>query len=109
MAELQKPKQYNWVMEGKHVTCAAGPGSQDLVSLWEAEELTEFHDAELARATKAVNAILEKIQKNDQDPSRTLSFIEFQSRHLLVWATYGAITPYDDDSAIIKALKLKTK
>jgi hypothetical protein len=77
--------------------------------LWEADELTDFHDAELARATREINAIVDRIQKNNKDPERNLSFIQFKNRHLLVWATYGAVTPYDDDATIIKALKLKSK
>lgn len=104
-----KPHDSNWIMKGNHVTCAKGPGGQTLVNFWEAGELTEFHDADLARATKEINAIVGKIEKNNKDPKRTVSLIEFQGRHLMVWANYGAVTPYDDDDTIIKALKLKTK
>jgi hypothetical protein len=104
-----KLNDHNWVLEKKHCTCAKGPGGQTVVKLWEAEELTEFHDAPLARATKEINAIVEKIAKNNKDPERTLSLIEYQGRHLMVWAHYGAVTPYDDDQTIIKALRLKVK
>jgi len=102
---------HNYVIDPdrKHVTCAKGPGAQTVVGLWEAEGLTEFHDADVARATKEINAIFERIQKNNKDPKRTLSLIEFQGRHLMIWASYGAVTPYDDDETIIKALKLKAK
>jgi len=102
---------HQWVFDkdGKHVTCAKGPGGQIVIKLWEAEELTEFHDADLANATKEINAIVESVEKNNKDPNRTLSLIEFQGRHLLVWAHYGAVTPYDDDDVVIKALKLKAK
>jgi len=100
---------YNYVIKGKHCTCAKGAGGQTVVTLWEAAELTEFHDAELARATRQINAIVEKIEAGNKDPNRKLSLIEFQGRHLMVWATYGAVTPYDDDETIIKALKLKVK
>jgi hypothetical protein len=77
--------------------------------LWEAEELTEFHDADLARVTEEINAIVETSENNNKDPNRVLSLIEFHGRHLMVWASYGAVTPYDDDDTIMKALKLKTK
>ena len=100
---------HNWIKKGKKVRCAKGAGGQTVVNLWEAEELTEFHDADLARATKEINAIVERIEKNNKDPERKVSLIEFQGRHLMVWANYGAVTPYDDDDTIIKALKLKTK
>jgi hypothetical protein len=100
---------HNWIKKNNHVTCAKGAGGQTVAGLWEAEELTDFHDAELARATKEINAIVEKIEKNNKEPKRKLSLIEFQGRHLMVWAEYGAVTPYDDDETIIKALKLKAK
>jgi hypothetical protein len=100
---------YNWIKKGNRVTCAKGAGGQTVVGLWEATELTEFHDAELAQATRKINAIVEKIEAANKDPERKLSLIEFQGRHLMVWANYGAVTPYDDDETIIRALKLKTK
>ena len=101
--------KHNWVYnpKTKHVTCAKGPGGQTVFNLWEAAELTEFHDADLARATKEINAITEKIASSNKDSTRTLSLIEFQGRHLLVWAYYDGVTPDDDDDTIIKALKLK--
>jgi hypothetical protein len=100
---------YNWVLHYPHVDCAKGAGGQTIGKLWEAEELTEFHDDKLAGATREINAIVEKLENNNKDPERTLSLIEFQGRHLLVWARYGAVTPYDDDETIMKALKLKKK
>ena len=112
MAELQQgllPQAYSYLLRNNHCWCAKGTGHQTVVNLWEADELSTFHDAELASATKQINTIIEKIQKNNKDPKRTLSLIQFQNRHFLVWATYGAITPYDEDDTIIKALKLKTK
>jgi hypothetical protein len=102
-------KKYSWVMKGKKVKCFKGNGSCTVTALWETEGLTVFHDAQLASATKEINAIVEKIQKNNQDSKRTLSAIEYQGRHFLVWSTCGDVTPDDDDATIIKALKLKSK
>jgi hypothetical protein len=98
---------HNYIIKNNHVTCAKGAGGQTVVRLLEAETLTDFHDADLARATKEINAIVDKIEKNNKDPNRKVSLIEFRGRHLMVWASYGAVTPYDDDTEIIKALKLK--
>ncbi len=98
---------YNWIMTGNRVTCAKGAGGQTVVKLLEAAELTDFHDVELAKATKKINAIVEQIEKNNNDPNRTVSLVEIQGRHLMVWASYGTVTPYDDDDTIINALKLK--
>ena len=100
---------YSWVKKGTKVNCFKGTGTCHVANLWETEELTAFHDANLAGATKEINAIIEKIQKNNQDSKRTLSFIQFQNRHYLVWSNGGGVTPYDDDATIIKALKLKSK
>jgi hypothetical protein len=35
-----------------------------------------------------------------------LSFVEFQDRLVLVWATYDAVGPHDDDEVIAEALGL---
>ncbi len=104
-----KPKpKYSWIQSGNYVYCYKHPwGGQDVANLWEAAEFTDFHDAELARATKEINAILSKVEKNNRHPERKLSLIEFQNRHLLVWARYGVVGPEDDDKTIRKALKLK--
>ena len=59
---------HNWILRGHRVTCAKGAGGQTIVSLLEAEELTEFHNADIARATKEINAIVDKIEKNNKDP-----------------------------------------
>jgi len=98
---------FSWTKKGNYVHCFKGKGGQQVFGLWEAEELTDFHDADLAKATTAVNAIVKRIEKNNKDPERKLSLIEIQGRHLLVWATYGSVSPYDDEDTIIKALKLK--
>jgi hypothetical protein len=105
-----KPEpKYSWTRTGDKVTCSKGKGGQTVIKLWEAEEYTAFHDTELAQATREINAILSKLERNNKDRERTPSFIEFQNRHFLVWATYGAVGPDDDDATIIKALKLKSK
>ncbi len=105
-----KPKpKYSWIQSGNYVYCFKGWGGQDVAKLWEAEELTEFHDAELARATKEINAILSKVGRNNRHSERKLSLIEFQNRPLLVWARYGVVGQEDDDETIRKALKLKGK
>ena len=81
--------------------------SQTVTNLWEAKELTDFHDAELAQATKKINAILSRIEKGNKDKKRKLSFIKFQNRHFLVWAGYGVVGSDDDEKTIRKALRLK--
>jgi hypothetical protein len=99
----------SWIMIDNQVRCYISPDSlQTLTNLWEATELTPFHDAELAQATKDINSILTKVQKKNKDRNRTLSFLEFNNRHFLVWAQYDAVGPHDDHKKIEKRLRLKT-
>jgi hypothetical protein len=100
--------KYSWVLEPRGLTCFASTESYQTVSeLWGAVELSAFHDGDLAQATQQINAILKGIEKNNKDPERKLSFIRFQNRHMLVWASYGAVGPDDDEATVAKALKLK--
>ena len=105
----QKPKTYAWTVKDGKVNCYGSPSATCTVSgLWEAKELTSFHDAQLAQTTKEINAILSKIEKGNKDPERRLSFIKFQHRHFLVW-TRSVIGMSDDDETILKALRLKVR
>jgi hypothetical protein len=101
------PPKYSWIMSGNYVYCYKGYGGQDVAKLWEAEELTDFHDADLARATKEINALLSKLERNNLKSDRKLSLIEFQNRLFLVWANYGLIGPHGDEKTVTRALKLK--
>jgi hypothetical protein len=106
-----KAKKYTWILSPEYgILCYPHHlAQQTLTDLWEAQELTAFHDAEMAQATKQINAILSSVERRNKDPERKLSFIEFQNRHFLVWAGYGAVGPDDDDATIVKALGLKSK
>jgi hypothetical protein len=111
MAKNTKPAQkYSWIQSGNYVYCYKSSwGGQDVAKLWETAQLTEFHDAELADATKQINAILSKLEKGNRNSERKLSFIQHNNRYLLVWARYGVVGPDDEDAAIAKALKLKAR
>jgi len=101
-------QKYSWNLSSEGLNCFKYTASyQTVKKLWEAQEFTSFHDARLAEATAQINAILSRVDENNKDPERTLSFIQFQNRLLLCWAKYGAIGPSDDDGAIGKALKLR--
>lgn len=83
--------------------------SQTVCKLWGASELTSFHDAELAAATKKINGIFSRLEKDNKDKKMKLSFVKFQNRLLLIWATYGVVGPYDDHKKVAKALKLSSR
>lgn len=102
--------KYKWVLIKGVVHCYPSDATGQIIyDPWQVRELTPFHDAELAQATKAIKDILRKVQKNNRDPNRTLSFIIFDNRPLLVWAQYGAIGPHDNPKKIAKALRLKLR
>ena len=103
-----KKKTYSWSLDPSGMLCFQNPQSyQTVTGLWEVTELTDFHDAELAQATKEINAILSGLEKSNKDSERELSFIRFRDRHFLVWARYGAVGQFDEDETVIKELKLK--
>ena len=105
-----KPKTYSWTWKDGKINCFVSKEQKcTIIRLWEAAELTSFHDAELAQATKEINAILSKIGKGNKDPERELSFIQFQNRHFLVWTRSGLIGPEDDDKTIRKMLRIKVR
>lgn len=112
MAPPKKPKttKYTWFLTSEGIYCHTSPaGLQTLTNLWEAAELSAFHDAELADATKKINDVFSRVERSNRDDRRKLSLIAFQNRHLLVWAQYGVTGPSDDDASIKKALRLKTR
>jgi hypothetical protein len=88
------------------------PENQTICNLWSVSKLSDFHDAKLAEATKKINAIFDRLEKANKkakrDKERKLSFIEFQSRLLLIWAGYGVVGPDDDFKTIKKALSLRS-
>jgi hypothetical protein len=126
------PKKYTYNIvttpEGTTVNClTSSDGGQTVISLQEPEEMLEdgidyadfglretteataFHDETLRQATREINNILRRVQRNNEEPGRLLSMIEIDSRQLLVWATYNAIGPDEDLDIIEETLKLKTR
>jgi hypothetical protein len=104
-----RKKTYSWILSPElGMNCFQSPNAdQTVTKLWEVEKLSAFHDAELAQATKEINAILSNVEAGNKDPGLTLSFIRFQNRHFLVWARYGGVGPHDDEATIRKTLRLK--
>jgi hypothetical protein len=106
----EKPKKYSWSTKDGRVYCCTSETSNCNVSkLWEVAQRTSFHDAELQQATKEINAILDEVRKGRRDDKRELCLIQIKDRHFLVWSEEGLVGPHDDDKAIRKKLRLKTK
>lgn len=103
---------YMWAcgdLDCKTIDCFKGTLTrQTICTLWEANELTGFHDAKLAQATTKINAIVSRVEKGNKDKKRKLSFIHFRNRLFLIWAVYGVVGPHDDDKTIMNALKLRS-
>ena len=117
MEEKPKPKlpepkvTYYWICGDQQcdtIDCLKGDDWQTVCKLWTATAVSDFHDAELAEATKKINAIVNRLEKGNRNKKRKLSFIKHQNRLLLVWAGYGAVGPDDDFKVIKKALKLRS-
>ena len=105
---MDDKKTYTWSFKDGKINCCESPTSNCTVTkLWEAAELTAFHDAELRQATNQINAILGEITKSNKDPKRELSFIQIKDRHFLVWTRPNIVGPHDDDRTIHKMLRLK--
>ncbi len=99
---------WTWNDKLKKLCCQKSPaGTCRVRKFWEVEELTAFHDAQLAQATAEINGILGAIEARNNDPKRHLSLILFQNRHFLVWAE-DRVGAYDDDETIRKTLRLKS-
>jgi hypothetical protein len=47
---------------------------------------------------------LEKVEKDNNDSSRELAFIDTPKGVMLVWTNYGVVTQYDEDEKVQKAL-----
>ncbi len=107
---MNAKKTYTWTYkDGKMNCCESATSTCTVTKLWEAAELTAFHDAELQQATKEINVILEEMRKGNKDPKRELSFIQVRDRHFLAWTTPGIVGPDSDDQTIRKMLRLKTR
>lgn len=110
MQAEQDKKKYSWSWkDGKMNCCTSETSTCNVSKLWEVAGLTQFHDAELQKATKEINAILDGVSKANRDRGRHLSFVQIEDRHLLAWITEGIVGPDDDDRAIHKALRLKAR
>jgi hypothetical protein len=94
-------------MDPKGVLCFSSPnGGQTLGLLWEPEALSSFHDEELAKATKEINAILKRVERSKPSEAHELSFVEFRTGSCWSGPRTIAVSPYDDDDVIAEALGL---
>jgi hypothetical protein len=104
------PPKRSWVFHPgtKHVYCYKSTANDcTVVGLWQADR-SDFHDAELQNATEEINEILDRVERDNEDSSRHLGFINFQGQLMLVWSHHGeVISSADDDRHIAKALKIK--
>ena len=102
-------KTYAWQTKDGKVNCYKDAADTcNVTKLWEVDAFSNVHDAVLAHATKKINAILSAVESKRRD-GRVLRFIQFNNRHLLVWAECGNVGPFDDETAIKRALRLKTQ
>jgi hypothetical protein len=102
----------SWVvMSDGSAACEVGTSTCDVAKLLEAE-LSTFHDATLAEATRKISEVLEGIPPDPQ--GRKLAFLHTNFGSLLAWVEHKGELPADqgirpdaDDATIAKALRLK--
>jgi hypothetical protein len=110
MKANEETKTYAWQFKDGKVNCYKDSADTcNVTKLWEVEQVSNIHDAVLAEATKKINAILSRVESGHRDSGRVLRFIQFNNRHLLVWAACGNVGPFDDDTALKLALRLKSQ
>ena len=110
MRANEETKTHAWRFKDGKVNCYKDPADTcNVTKLWEVEQFSNVHDAVLAEATKKINAILSRVESRHRDSGRELRFIQFNNRHLLVWAECGNVGPFDDETAIKRALRLKSR
>lgn len=93
---------WDWMVVGVTLQCFKSKNSRQCQAKLHEASASPFHDQKLVNATKQINAILDSVG-NDKD-GRKLSFIVFKDQLRLVWATYGAVGPYDDDATVANQL-----
>jgi hypothetical protein len=95
---LRQPK-LSWMMINGVVYCYENPDDLQVMAKFKAvKRLSSFHDAQLARCTKEVNRILDKVKRNNKNPKRELAILRTSGGLFLAWTEYGAVGPYDDDA-----------
>lgn len=108
----KKPKKtYDWFFtddKETKVVCFASNVSNCTVKarLLEADR-SNFHDAELQSATREINDILDRIERNSKDVSRHLCFIDVRNRFMLVWSNEAEGISKDNDPEVARFLKIK--
>ena len=100
---------YIWADQaGTKIDCFKSKDNRQTVcKLWQVSAPAAFHDAALMEATAKINAIFARLERGNRDKSRHLSFVQFQNRLMLIWASYGRISADDGLKEIRKRLKLK--
>src|SRR5262245_42348316 len=102
----QKPKPkpkptHNWFKWGGKVYCCPDVQNTCIVAKFaESKKLSRFHDEDLARCTKELNAVLAEIRKRAGDDHRELSFIDTGNGFLLAWTEHDVVGSHDDETDI---------
>jgi hypothetical protein len=104
---MAKPKCYDYVIDRNKgvIFCVVSTfgGCTANTTLWSSAR-SNFHDAELQRATEEINKILDGVQSRNTESSRHLSFVNVHGRLMLVWTHRGVVGSADTDDKIATAL-----
>lgn len=104
------PPSRSWIIDPwtKKLKCYKHKNADCIVvGLWQPQR-SDIHDAELQNATKEINGILDRVERDNEDSSRHLCFIKFRSRWMLAWSQHEeVVTSSSPDTEIAKALNLR--
>ncbi len=91
--------KFSWMKVNGVVHCYEHPDDLQVIAKFkEARRRSSFHDAQLARCTKEINRILDKVKRNNKNEKRELAILRTSGGLFLAWTEYGAVGPYDDNA-----------
>ena len=96
----------SWIESNGQVYCFVDWYDLCIVAKFvEVKSMSAFHDTELARCTKEINAIFSHLKRNNKSQKRELAILKTEKGLLLAWVQHGAHGPHDPGTA--KALGIR--
>ena len=97
----------SWAIVKKKLLCFTASIQKCYVTPLVEAGRSDFHDAELQNATEEINRILDRVERDNEDDSRHLCFIQHQNRFMLVWSEHDEVVSSEETNKMAKALKIR--
>jgi hypothetical protein len=102
----QNSVRRSWLEANGKIYCFIDLADLCIVSNFvEVKSISAFHDSELARCTKKINAMFSTLKRNNKSQKRDLAILKTDKGLLLAWVEHGAHGPHDPGAA--KALGIR--